>query len=274
VPDSAGRRRAARRRALPDRALSHRAVRHRAPRRRARCRRFLWTGAELLVTAGVLVLLLVIHQLWWTNQEARAGAEREVRALERQWGSGGADGGGSPGAETLQETSGNSPSSSRTSPRTTPAPRRSQAYAVLALPRIGVRVPIAEGIDKRDVLDKGYAGHYPGTQQPGAQGNFALAAHRNTHGEPFRRLDRLRRGDAVLVETATMRYTYTVDRVLPQTSARDSGVLRVVPRSTVHPGYGYDIPGTYVTLTTCTPEYTSRYRLVVWGRLVSSASRS
>ncbi|MET8979108.1 class E sortase [Streptomyces sp. NPDC004539] len=251
-------------------------VQHRVLRRRARRRRFLWTGAELLVTAGVLGLLLVVHQLWWTNQEARAGAEREVRALERQWGSGGADGSGSPAADPAPETdmSGDSPSGNGTSPRTTPAPRRSQAYAVLVLPRIGVRVPIAEGIDKRAVLDKGYAGHYPGTQQPGAQGNFALAAHRNTHGEPFRHLDRLRRGDTVRVETATTRYTYTVDRVLPQTSAHDSGVLRVVPRSTVHPGYGYDIPGAYVTLTTCTPEYTSRYRLVVWGKLVSTEARN
>jgi len=270
VPDSAVRRRVTR-----PRALRPRVVRHRVQRRRVRCRRFLWTGAELLVTAGVLGLLLVVHQLWWTNQEAKAGAEREVQALERQWGNGGT-GGGSPGKDPARgaAVSGNSPSADGTSPRTTPTPRRSQAYAVLTLPRIGVRVPIAEGIDKRDVLDKGYAGHYPGTQQPGAQGNFALAAHRNTHGEPFRRLDRLRRGDTVRVETATTRYTYTVDRVLPQTSAHDSGVLRVVPRSTVHPGYGYDIPGAYVTLTTCTPEYTSRYRLVVWGRLVSSDSRN
>nr|WP_246564453.1 class E sortase [Streptomyces roseirectus] len=237
-------------------------------------RRFLWTGAELLVTAGVLGLLLVVHQLWWTNQEARAGAEREVRALERQWGSGGAD--ESPGAgrpEPERGPAANSPSDGGFSPGTEPAPRRSQTYAVLVLPRIGVRVPIAEGIDKRDVLDKGYAGHYPGTQQPGRPGNFALAAHRNTHGEPFRHLDRLRRGDTVRVETASTRHTYAVDRILSQTSARDSGVLRVLPRSTVHPGYGYDIPAAYITLTTCTPEYTSRYRLVVWGKLVSSEAR-
>ncbi|MDX3383591.1 class E sortase [Streptomyces niveiscabiei] len=251
-------------------------VQHRVLRRRARRRRFLWTGAELLVTAGVLGLLLVVHQLWWTNQEARQGAERQVRALERQWGSGREPSPGDSSEADPSADSGRGSGSAGGRPGRSPGgttPRHSQAYAVLVLPRIGVRVPIAKGIDKRGVLDKGYAGHYPGTRQPGARGNFALAAHRNTHGEPFRHLDRLRRGDAVRVETASTVYTYAVDRILPQTSARDSGVLRPVPRSIVHPGYGYDIPGAYVTLTTCTPEYTSRYRLVVWGKLVSSERR-
>ncbi|MFI6080270.1 hypothetical protein ACIBBB_04660 [Streptomyces sp. NPDC051217] len=33
---------------------------------------------------------------------------------------------------------------------------------------------------------------------------------------------------------------------------------------------GAAMPGRYLTLTTCTPEYTSRYRLVVWGRLLEN----
>ncbi|MFJ9915380.1 sortase domain-bontaining protein [Actinacidiphila glaucinigra] len=49
--------------------------------------------------------------------------------------------------------------------------------------------PIAEGISRAKVLDHGYAGHYPHTTQPGQPGDFALAGHRNTHGEPFRRID-------------------------------------------------------------------------------------
>ncbi|AEY89620.1 hypothetical protein SHJG_4348 [Streptomyces hygroscopicus subsp. jinggangensis 5008] len=120
-----------------------------------------------------------------------------------------------------------------------------------------------------DVLNKGYVGHYPGTAQPGRAGNFALAGHRNTHGEPFRYLPRLRRGDAVEVETRTATYTYDVDRILPRTSPVDSAVVRPVPRSLVRPGCGYDEPGYYITLATCAPEFTSRYRLVVWGKLVS-----
>ncbi|MDW8810905.1 sortase, partial [Streptomyces scabiei] len=122
---------------------------------------------------------------------------------------------------------------------------------------------------RADVLDKGYVGHYPGTAQPGRPGNLALAGHRTTHGEPFRHLDRLVPGDEVRVETRDAVHTYVVDRTLPQTTPGDGGVLRPVPRSDVRPSYGYAERGHYLTLTTCTPAYTSTYRLVVWGKLRS-----
>ncbi|WP_410090182.1 hypothetical protein [Streptomyces sp. OR43] len=40
--------------------------------------RGLWTGAELVMTLGVVLLLLVAHQLWWTNRQARAEAADTV----------------------------------------------------------------------------------------------------------------------------------------------------------------------------------------------------
>ncbi|MEU1512268.1 class E sortase [Streptomyces sp. NPDC005811] len=257
-------------------------VQHSSLRRRARYRRVLWSGAELLVTAGVLVLLLVAHQLWWTNREAREGAERKVEALEREWGtparggSGGssADSSGSdPTGRTTSDTASGTASDATSGSGGGTSPRASQAYAVLRVPRLGLRVPVAEGTDKRKVLNKGYVGHYTHTQQPGQAGNFALAGHRNTHGEPFRYLNRLKKGDTVEVETRNTTYTYTVDQILPRTSPRDAGVIRPVPRSLTEPAYGYTLPGHYLTLTTCTPEYTSRYRLVVWGKLVSAVPR-
>ncbi|MFF3741469.1 class E sortase [Streptomyces sp. NPDC002566] len=260
-------------------------VEHGVRRRRARCRRVLWCGAELVFTAGLLGLLFVVHQLWWTNREAREGAERRVEALEREWaggrpsGGGGVPGGAGEGLDRggpLNWTGPRGSSGRGVDGGAGPSspggrgPARSQAYAVLSIPRLHLRVPVAEGTGKRGVLNKGYAGHYSGTQQPGQQGNFALAGHRNSHGEPFRYLNRLRRQDIVEVRTAAGTYTYAVDLVLPQTSARDAGVLRPVPRSLVHPAYGYDRPGHYLTLTTCTPEYTSRYRLVVWATLIAT----
>ncbi|MFJ1615446.1 MULTISPECIES: class E sortase [unclassified Streptomyces] len=261
-----------------------RAVRERIPvvvQRNSRGRRIaargLWTGAEAVVTLGVVLLLLVVHQLWWTNRQARADAGHKVEALEREWsrtqgGSQGQDDGGGaagdrtgsgPGADS--RASGGRSSEGRTAPA--PAPRWDQAYAVIRIPRLGLAAPVAQGISKRGVLDKGYVGHYPRTAQPGRAGNFALAGHRNTHGEPFRYINRLRRGDRIDVETRDAVYTYTVDKTLARTSARDSGVIAAVPRSNVKPYAGYGAPGSYVTLTTCTPEFTSRYRLVVWGRL-------
>lgn len=253
---------------------------HGTRRRRERRRRVWWTGGELLVTAGVVLLLLVVHQLWWTNREAKEGAQRKVEALEREWGPGaGADSGTATSSGSRSTSPSPAPGEGEggvrvTVPDATVAnPAGSQSYAVLTIPRLHLRVPVAEGVGKQSVLNKGYVGHYPGAQQPGQAGNFALAGHRNTHGEPFRYINRLAPKDTIQVETEAAVYTYVVDRTLGQTSARDSGVIRRIPRSTVHPAYGYTSPGYYITLTTCTPEYTSRYRLVVWGKLVSMRPR-
>ena len=39
-------------------------------------------------------------------------------------------------------------------------------------------------------------------------------------------------------------------------------------------GSGFTEPGRYITLTTCTPEFTSTYRLIVWGKMVEERPRS
>ncbi|MFB7810621.1 class E sortase [Streptomyces sp. INR7] len=240
----------------------------------------LWAAAELTVTVGVVVLLLVVHQVWWTNRQAAAAAQEEVRALERAWGDDPGSGPAppeSPLPSREAQAPPPSPSASASSSFSPPEPRpaaeppavRDRAYAVLRIPRLGLVVPVAQGIDKRAVLDKGYVGQYPGTAGPGAQGNFALAGHRNTHGEPFRYINRLRAGDELIVDMRGRRYTYVVGKTLGETTERDTGVIAPVPRSVVKPGYGYGEPGAYITLTTCTPEYSSKYRLVVWGTLRS-----
>ncbi len=253
--------------------------------------RSLWAGAEVAVTVGTVLLLLVVHQVWWTNRQALAGARSRVASLEREWAGGpgvaaatpvpgvgdgapsapsapAAVGGASAAPEVPGVGGGSAPHAS-----VPEVPRGDRAYAVLRIPRLGVVAPVAEGVDKRRVLDKGYVGHYPGTAQPGAPGNFAVAGHRNTHGEPFRYVNRLRAGDTLVVDVRGWRYTYVVGVRLDQTLERDTGVIAPVPRSLVRPSYGYRTPGTYITLTTCTPEFTSRYRLVVWGTLRDAERR-
>ncbi|MFJ2741647.1 class E sortase [Streptomyces sp. NPDC087440] len=247
-----------------------------------------------MVTCGVVLLLLVVHQVWWTNREARSGAAETVRSLVREWGEGegvvpaqevpeeGVPEEGAEPEESGEEVAGGGGESGSPPPRTRPVgkvpkppvrPRWDQAYAVLRIPAVGVVAPVAQGVGKRGVLDKGYVGHYPGTAQPGRAGNVALAGHRNTHGEPFRYINRLGKGDRVLVETRDAVYTYVVSGGVPQTSARDVGVIAPVPRSAVHPGRGFGEPGHYLTLTTCTPEFTSTYRLVIWATLAGTAPK-
>ncbi len=231
------------------------------------------------MTLGAVLLLLVAHQLWWTNRQARDAAHDQVDRLERTWDARppssavppvpGADDGAA--ARTVRGGPSSLAPGRRTAGR--PPPPRNAAYAVLRIPRIGLTAPVAQGVGKAAVLNKGYVGHYPHSAQPGEAGNVALAGHRNTHGEPFRRLDRLRAGDTVLLDTAEARYTYVVRRTLPRTTPADGTVLAAVPYSSAHPAYRFTAPGSYLTLTTCTPEYTSTYRLVVWGVLRSTQSR-
>ncbi|MFJ9635717.1 class E sortase [Streptomyces sp. NPDC101178] len=239
--------------------------------------RGLWGSAELVVTLGVVLLLLVVHQLWWTNREAREEAGRTVQALQREWSLPPPPDPFPPAARSddpvVPEPA--PPSVDPAPPADKPTPRRDQdhAYAVLRIPRIGLTAPVAEGTSKGGVLDRGYVGHYTRTAQAGRAGNFALAGHRNTHGEPFRRIDRLRPGDRITVETRDAVYTYTVDQTLARTAPSDSGVVAPVPRSNITTSAGYSEPGYYLTLTTCTPEFSSRYRLVVWGKLTAMRPR-
>ncbi|MEU3459820.1 class E sortase [Streptomyces sp. NPDC006733] len=258
--------------------------------RRTPLGRALWGAAELGVTLGVVVLLLVAHQLWWTNLRAHESARRQVAALERQWDAAPAqdpaqdpargpepDPGSDPAqpsADTPTMDTSDDPASMKAPQRQAAAPERDDlAYAVLRIPAIGVTAPVAQGVSKTAILNHGYVGHYPQTAQPGQTGNFAVAGHRNTHGEPFRHLDRLRAGDTVTVETATGRFVYTVEKTVPQTYPSDGSVIAPVPFSSVHPGARMTGAAAYITLTTCTPEYTSKYRLVVWGRLKSAQAR-
>ncbi|MET9464999.1 class E sortase [Streptomyces sp. NPDC006544] len=252
--------------------------------RRAGLAGVLWAAGELAVTLGVVVLLLVVHQVWWTNRQALAAAHEQVTDLEGEWAAlgpeaeaeaepsvgAGVDATPTPDPDAAPDDAPAAPDESPAGRSPGPArkpPVQEAAYGVLRIPRLGVVVPVAQGVDKRSVLDKGYAGHYVGTAQPGAEGNFALAGHRNTHGEPFRHINRLRTGDELIVEVKGKRFVYVVGKTLSETTERDTGVIAPVPRSIVKPDSGYDEPGAYITLTTCTPEYTSKYRLVVWGTL-------
>ncbi|NED13006.1 class E sortase [Streptomyces sp. SID9124] len=246
-------------------------------------RRLLAVGCEMAATLGAVMLLFAVHLLWWTNHTARAEARDEVHRLERQWKRPGTEASGPPTSGTTSPGSPADPAAqdkerraggSRGAPTTGARPLApSQSFAVLRIPRIGLTVPVAEGVDKHRVLDRGFVGHYTGAALPGETGNVALAGHRNTHGEPFRRLDRVRPGDTVTLSTADGDFRYRIDSVLPRTSPADSAVIQPVPTSaTARPpgSAGYRKPGHYLTLTTCTPEFTSRYRMVVWGHLLEA----
>ncbi|MEV6190980.1 class E sortase [Streptomyces sp. NPDC051920] len=202
---------------------------------------------EVFITTGVLMLLFVTYQLWWSNVRAHQQAGSEASSLQQDW----ANGKRNPGTFSP-----------------------GQGFAILHIPKLDVVAPIAEGIDKTKVLDRGMVGHYGEaplkTAMPDAKtGNFALAGHRNTHGEPFRYINRLKPGDEIVVETQDDYYVYKMASILPVTSPGNTSVLDPIPK-----GSGFTGPGRYITLTTCTPEFTSKYRMIVWGKMVEDRPRS
>ena len=78
----------------------------------------------------------------------------------------------------------------------------------ISIPKLGVDAPLLEGI-RLTTLDNG-PGHWPGTAMPGEVGNVVVAAHRTSHGGPFRHIDTLIAGDVVNFETDTGTTTYVV----------------------------------------------------------------
>ncbi|MFC1419126.1 class E sortase [Streptacidiphilus cavernicola] len=176
------------------------------------------------------------------------------------------DGGGTP---ALSPTGPPPVAAPAPPPGAPPVPPAGQILGTITIPHLRAlghpyHFTIRQGVDKATVLDSGAVGHYDDTQLPGTPGNFGLAAHRNTHGEPFRWINRLAVGDTVLVDTPHDDYRYVLDRELPQTTEQDYAVLDPIPAQG-----GYRSVGQYLTLTTCTPEFTSEYRLIWWGHLVS-----
>ncbi|MEU1401615.1 class E sortase [Streptomyces sp. NPDC005728] len=197
---------------------------------------------ELLITVGLLLALFVVYSLWWTNVIADRKADRQADKVRDHWAHATDSG---PGALDTKEGIG---------------------FLHVPAMRNG-EVLVEKGTDT-DVLNDGVAGYYTDPVKAalpttGKDGNFALAAHRDGHGAKFHNIDKLEKGDPIVFETKDDWYVYKVYSILQETSKYNVKVLSSVPKES-----GKKKPGHYITLTTCTPVYTSRYRYVVWGELV------
>ncbi|MFG2671651.1 class E sortase [Streptomyces sp. NPDC048445] len=213
------------------------------------------TFSELCITIGALIVLFVVYVLFWTGVKAAGATEGQIDDLQRQWAQG--------------TISAPAPSASASAPAPgapkTPAPkayRDGKPFAMLYIPRFGKGWdwPILENTEVK-TLQKGL-GHYRGTARPGATGNFAVAGHRRTYGDPFKDFPKLRPGDPVLVTDGTTWFTYRIDKKPYRTVPSDIGVIDPVPRKS-----GFEGPGRYLTLTTCDPEWGSSHRLIAWAHL-------
>ena len=203
---------------------------------------------ELLVTAGAVLALFGGYQLLWTNVIA-AEAQRELTGdLRRSW----------DGPDLAPRPAGQPGE-----------PAAGTGLALLHIPRLGagwVR-PVVQGVEAA-ALAQG-VGHYAQTALPGQVGNFAMAGHRATHGEPLRYLDQMRTGDAVIVETRDTWFTYQV-RADPTVVATTALQVIAPARGDARP-----VPGErLLTLTTCHPRWSSERRMIVHATLVEERPRT
>ncbi|MFD9109917.1 class E sortase [Streptomyces bottropensis] len=209
------------------------------------------TVSELCITVGTLIVLFVVYVLFWTGVKADTEMDRQVDLLQDQW-----------AKQPVRPTSG--PGASAAPER--PAPyTEAKPFALMYIPRLGStwNKPVLEGT-KTDTLKKGL-GHYANTTQLGQKGNFAVAGHRRTYGDPFKDFPKLRPGDAVVLSDGTDWFTYVIDKGPFRTLPTDVQVIDPVPTQS-----GYTRAGRYLTLTTCDPEWGHSHRLVVWGHLDST----
>ncbi|WP_428934994.1 class E sortase [Streptomyces sp. ACT015] len=226
------------------------------------------TVSELCVTAGTLIVLFVVYLLFWTGVRADGAMHDQIDDLHHTWARGSAPG-ADPGATPDPDTTADPGRTAVPQAPADPAPpvpyTAGRPFAIMYVPRLGFtwNKPVLQGT-AADTLKKGL-GHYPGTARLGGRGNFAVAGHRRTYGDPFKDFPQLRHGDAVVLTDGTTWFTYRIDKGPYKTVPTDVEVIDPVPRKS-----GYTGAGRYLTLTTCDPEWGHSHRLIVWAHLDST----
>lgn len=216
----------------------------RRPRRRmGRIAMAVSVFGELLITAGLVLGLFVVYSLWWTNVVADREASKQADKVRDNW--------------AHQDEDSDRPAEFDSK----------NGIGFLHVPTMsGDDILVEKGTTSK-ILNDGVAGYYTDPVKAtlptsGKKGNFSVAAHRDGHGAEFHNIHKIEKGDPIVFETKDKWYVYKVYGVLPETSKYNVKVLSAIPKES-----GKTKAGHYITLTTCTPVYTSRYRYIVWGEL-------
>ncbi|NYI66604.1 class E sortase [Spelaeicoccus albus] len=219
---------------------------------------------EICITLGIILLLFVAWQLWWTDIGANKNNTRLAHSLAEKWHRDGTqpDAAAPPVQDDSAGNLGKLPAVKE--------PDFATAFGIMYVPRFGNDYyrTIAEGTALNPVLDEMGLGHYEGTAMPGRRGNFAVAGHRTTYGKPLNKIADLHPGDKIVVETKAGWYTYTFRNfniVLPD----HVSVVGPVPDApTMKP------TDRFMTLTACNPMYSARERYIAYAVLTGWSSAS
>lgn len=187
--------------------------------------------------AAILMGLWLIYENYFTNVASSASAANSTAQLESQW--------------TTQH-------------KLTVQPH--EPFALVYIPRLEKAVwgfPLLEGTSQEDLASG--LGHYVDSQLPGLSGNFAIAGHRVTHGQPFFDFPKLQSGDKVYVKTAEAIFEYKLFAT-KFVKPSDYFVVGKAPRVALPTdARGFNL----LTMTTCDPAWNSYRRWVWWGYLAA-----
>ena len=203
---------------------------------------FLSVLGELLITAGAIMMLFVVWQLYVNDPVVSAKQEAISQTYVK-------------------------PTEPTKKPFATISNglKQGKVFGKLYIPRFGKTYErlIGQGTFQNVTLNKIGPGHYVNSQWPGEEGNFAVAAHRTSHGAPFNKIDTLQQGDLVFVQTNDFWFTYKY-RQTAIVAPTEIGVIGKVPSGLT----GAVARGKYMTLTSCHPKWSNNQRIIVWLELI------
>lgn len=205
------------------------------------------TFGELCITAGLVLILFVVWQLWWTDIQANRDNEVLADELTQDW---------------ANQDPNKLPDDPK-EPVVAKPVEKNHAFGIFYIPRFGDDYyrTAAEGVDLEPVLNRMGVGRYPNSAMPGEVGNFSIAGHRVTYGKPLNQIAKLRPGDEIIVQTKDGFYTYTFrnfDIILPDAVQ----VLAPVPDEPDYKG-----KDRILTMTACNPMFSARERYVAYAEL-------
>ena len=198
---------------------------------------------EMMITFGLIVLLFAGYEVFGNTAAVNDEQSTLDDALAQEW---------------------NAPVVGPSSPAPVGPDAPSKGLVGrLYIPKLNKKWVVVDGVRAQDI--KLGPGHYPDTALPGKVGNFSVAGHRIR--SIFWRLDEMRDGDIIGVETRNNWFIYKVSStevVLP------TAVEVVAPV----PGKPKAKPTTaMLTLTTCNPKFNNYERLIVHAKLTDTITR-
>lgn len=205
------------------------------------------------MTLGLLVILFIVHELWWTGIGAEADRQESVESFYSQFEDAAPAG---PDIDTCYTLDDGTEIGCAPTMRELTGPE--DIMGTLYAPRLGDEwiAPVRAGVSSYQI-DRGGVGHYLTTDWPDEPGNFAVAGHRNTYSSMLGNQDELEAGDRLYLVSADGMWVYKVDQ-RKVVEPWDTHVLNADPDQE----NGAEAETGILTLTTCHPMFSNQERLI------------